>query len=59
MKCEDCGSENLKVDKTAKYDSVNVRTVRCLDCNYVFATYETYENPFKPKKNTISMPQSA
>ena len=60
MMCEQCGKDDrLKVKKTEKFDTVNVRIVYCSRCDYAFSTYETYENPFRPQNHQISMPQSA
>jgi transcriptional regulator NrdR family protein len=60
MKCQKCGNEKLKVERTDKFDTVNRRVLRCVKCGWAAGTEETIieTDPKGSKKGDIGMPSA-
>lgn len=59
MKCQKCGNDRLKVERTDKFDTVNRRVLVCLDCGWAAGTEETFiEIDTESCRKNISMPDA-
>ena len=56
MKCQNCGSDKLGVEKTEKYDTCNRRIVQCKKCGWSITTVEKFMDACQPKHLKISLP---